>query len=70
MIAVPLGLITFSEIGYILGVAVIIFGVAAVWQNPFIGFSQKFLWIFTILLLNWVGLLIYYYLFYIRPGKK
>lgn len=60
--------ITFSEIGYIAGIAVVIFGVTAVWQNPFIGMTQKFLWIFTILLLNWIGLLIYYYYFYIR-GK-
>lgn len=60
--------IAFSEIGYIIGIAVLIFGITAVWQNPFINLGQKILWIATILLLNWIGLLLYYYKFYIK-GK-
>lgn len=64
----PLCLIAISEIGYIIAVAVVIFGVTAVWQNPFISLGQKILWILTILFLNWIGLLIYYYTFYMK-GK-
>lgn len=60
--------IAFSEIGYIIGIAVLVFGITAVWQNPFINLGQKILWIATILLLNWIGLLLYYYKFYIK-GK-
>lgn len=62
-------LISIPEIGYIVGIAVIIFGVTAVWQNPFINLGQKIMWIVTILLLNWIGLLIYYYTFYMK-GKE
>ncbi len=63
-----LGWIAFSEIGYILGIAVLVFGITAVWQNPFITLWQKIAWITTILLLNWIGLLLYYYTFYMK-GK-
>ncbi|MCC8171483.1 MAG: hypothetical protein LIP00_06790 [Parabacteroides sp.] len=63
-----LGWIAFSEIGYIIGIAVLLFGITAVWQNPFITRWQKMAWIATILLLNWIGLLLYYYTFYMK-GK-
>ena len=59
-------LITLPELGYIIGIAVIIFGCTAVFQNPFISRGQKILWVLTILVLNWVGLLWYYYTFYWR----
>lgn len=62
-------LIGLPEIGYIVGIAVIIFGITAVRQNPFISFGQKALWILTILVLNWIGLLLYYYVFYIKKGN-
>ncbi len=68
MTLTPFCLIAISEIGYIIAVAVVIFGVTAVWQNPFISFVQKILWILMILFLNWIGLLIYYYTFYMK-GK-
>ncbi len=64
-----LGLIGLPEIGFIVGVAVIIFGCTAVMQNPFIGAGQKMLWIVTILVLNWIGLLWYYYVFYIKDKE-
>ena len=63
-------LITLSEIGYIISIAVILFGCTAVMQNPFIKTGQKILWIITILALNWLGLLWYYYIYYIRENKK
>lgn len=66
MTLTPFCLISLPEIGYIVGIAVIIFGVTAVWQNPFINLGQKIVWILTILLLNWIGLLIYYYTFYMK----
>ncbi len=58
------------EMGFIVGVAVILFGCKAVSQNPFISRGQKALWMLTIIVLNWVGLLWYYYLFYIKDNKK
>ena len=63
-------LITLSEIGYIISIAVILFGCTAVMQNPFIKTGQKILWIITILALNWLGLLWYYYIYYIRENKR
>lgn len=63
-------MISLPEIGYIIGVAVILFGCTAVFQNPFISTGQKVLWILTILVLNWVGLLWYYYTYYIKDNKK
>ena len=65
----PLCFIGLIEVGFIVGVATLIFGITAVYQNPFIGLRQKVLWIATILLLNWVGLLFYYYTFYMKDKK-
>ncbi len=59
-------LIGLPEVGYIVGITVIIIGITAVRQNPFLSKGQKLLWILTILLLNWIGLLWYYYMYYIR----
>lgn len=58
--------ISLPEIGCIIGIAVIIFGITAVRQNPFINRGQKILWILTIIVLNWIGLLLYYYTYYIK----
>ena len=44
--------ISLPEIGYIVGIAVILFGCKAVSQNPFISKKQKILWMLTILFLN------------------
>ena len=61
-------LIGLPEVGYIVGITVIIIGITAVRQNPFLSKGQKALWILTILVLNWIGLLWYYYVYYIK-GK-
>lgn len=61
-----LGLISMPEIGYIIGITVILFGCTAVMQNPFISTGKKVLWVLTILLLNWIGLLWYYYTYYMK----
>ena len=58
--------ISLPEIGYIVGIAVILFGCKAVSQNPFISKKQKILWMLTILFLNRIGLLWYYYTFYMK----
>ena len=58
--------ISLPEIGHIVGIAVILFGCKAVSQNPFISKKQKILWMLTILFLNWIGLLWYYYTFYMK----
>ncbi len=63
-------MISFPEIGFIVSVGVIIFGWTAVMQNPFISKGQKILWILTILVLNWIGLLWYYYTFYIKNNDN
>lgn len=63
-------MIGLPEIGYILGIAVLLFGFTAVMQNPFISTAQKILWILTILVLNWIGLLWYYYTYYMKNNKK
>jgi len=65
----PLALIGLPEIGYIIAIASVIFGVTAVLQNPFISKGQKGLWILTILALNWIGLLWYYYVFYFKDKQ-
>jgi len=58
------------EIGVIISVAVILFGTRAVMQNPFITKKQKTLWVLTIIILNWIGLLWYYYTFYIKDNNE
>ena len=64
-------LIGLPEVGYIAGIAVLIFGITAVRQNPFISRGQKILWILTIVVLNWIGLLLYYYcLLYTSPSPR
>lgn len=59
-------MISLPEMGYVVGIAVILFGCKAVTQNPFISKQQKFLWILTIIFLNWIGLLWYYYTYYMK----
>ena len=49
-----------------IGIAVILFGCKAVSQNPFISKKQKILWMLTIVFFNWIGLLWYYYTFYMK----
>ena len=61
-------LIGLPEVGYIAGIVVLIFGITAVRQNPFISRGQKILWILTIVVLNWIGLLLYYYTYYIKKN--
>lgn len=68
MIPHTLCMISLPEIGVIAGIAVVLFGLKAVSQNPFISRGQKMLWMLTILVLNWVGLLWYYYVYYMK-GK-
>ncbi len=58
------------EIGTIIGIAVILFGCKAVSQNPFISKKQKLLWMLTIIVLNWIGLLWYYYIYYMRNNEE
>lgn len=64
-----LTLINLPEFGVIAGVAVVLFGCKAVSQNPFISRRQKLLWMLTIVLLNWIGLLWYYYIYYMRDNN-
>lgn len=64
-----LTLISLPEFGVIAGVAVVLFGCKAVSQNPFISRRQKLLWMLTIVLLNWIGLLWYYYIYYLRDSN-
>ena len=66
MIPLIIALIGLPEIGWIVGVAVILFGCKAVSRNPFISRGQKILWMLTIVALNWIGLLWYYYTFYMK----
>lgn len=65
-----LAFIGIPELGMIAGIAVILFGCKAVSQNPFIDRKQKLLWMLTIVVLNWIGLLWYYYVFYIRNNEE
>lgn len=69
MIPQTICMIGLPEIGYIVGIAVILFGVKAVSQNPFISRGQKILWMLTIVFLNWIGLLWYYYTFYMKDKE-
>ena len=62
-------LIGLPELGFIVSVAVILFGCTAVIQNPFISGGKKLLWILTIVFLNWIGLLWYYYVYYIKDKE-
>ena len=62
-------MISLPELGVIASVAVILFGIKAVSQNPFISRGQKILWMLTIIVLNWIGLLWYYYVYYLK-GKE
>lgn len=63
-------LIGLPEIGFIISVAVILFGCTAVMQNPFITKGKKFMWILTIVFLNWIGLLLYYYTYYMKDSNS
>lgn len=65
-----LAFIGIPELGMIADIAVILFGCKAVSQNPFIDRKQKLLWMLTIVVLNWVGLLWYYYVFYMRNNEE
>lgn len=65
-----LAFIGIPELGMIAGIAVILFGCKAVSQNPFIDRKQKLLWMLTIVVLNWVGLLWYYYVFYMGNNEE
>ena len=70
MITSILAFIGLLEIGTIIGIAVILFGCKAVSQNPFISTKQKLLWMLTIIVLNWIGLLWYYYIYYMRNNEE
>ena len=65
-----LAFIGIPDLGMIAGIAVILFGCKAVSQNPFIDRKQKLLWMLTIVVLNWIGLLWYYYVFYMRNNEE
>ena len=65
-----LAFIGIPELGMKAGIAVILFGCKAVSQNPFIDRKQKLLWMLTIVVLNWIGLLWYYYVFYMRNNEE
>lgn len=65
-----LAFIGIPELGMIAGIAVILFGCKVVSQNPFIDRKQKLLWMLTIVVLNWIGLLWYYYVFYMRNNEE
>ncbi len=66
MVATILCRIGLGELGLIISVAVLLFGCTAVIQNPMLNRKQKVLWFATILVLNWIGLLFYYYMFYVK----
>lgn len=59
-------MISLPELGVIVWVAVLLFGCKAVSQNPMLTKGQKILWIGTIVILSWIGLLWYYYVFYMK----
>ena len=59
-------LISLPEAGVIVGLAVILLGRKSVTQNPFISRGQKIVWILIIIVLNWIGLLWYYYTYYMK----
>ena len=60
-------LISLPEAGIIVGIAVIsaIFAQPDI-TNPFISRGQKIVWILIIIVLNWIGLLWYYYTYYMK----
>jgi|GEM_PF-53533 hypothetical protein len=58
------------ELGVIVSVAVLLFGGTAVMQNPMLTGKQKILWMLTIIVLNWIGLLWYYYTFYMKDKEE
>ena len=70
MFSPVLAFIGIPELGMIAGIAVILFGCKAVSQNPFIDRKQKLLWMLTIVVLNWIGLLWYYYVFYMKNNEE
>lgn len=59
-------LIGLPEVGFIIYIAILLFGIKAVSQNPNLNRKQKGLWILTIIILSWIGLLWYYYVYYIK----
>ena len=64
-------LIGLPEVGYIAGIAVLIFGITAVRQNPFISRGQKILWILTLVVLDWIACCCIYYTYPLRrSGMK
>lgn len=63
-------MIGLPEFGVIVWIAVLLFGVKAVSQNPAISRGQKALWILTLIVFNWVGLLWYYYMFYVKDKEE
>lgn len=62
-------MISLPETGLILWIAVLLFGCKAVSQNPMLTKKQKTVWIITIAILSWIGLLWYYYVFYMKDEK-
>lgn len=62
-------MISLPEIGFIVAIVSIYLGVTAVLQNPFLPVAKKILWIILILLTNWIGLLIYYFTFYMKKSN-
>ncbi len=58
------------ELGVILWITILLFGIKAVSQNPVITRTQKIVWMLTIFVLNWIGLLWYYYIFYMNDKKE
>lgn len=62
-------MISFTEIGFIVAIVSIYLGVTAVLQNPFLPVVKKILWIVLILLTNWIGLLVYYFTFYVKKSN-
>lgn len=59
-------LMSLPKAGFIIYIAILLFGIKAVSQNPILSHRQKAFWILTIIILNWLGLLWYYYVFYIK----
>lgn len=70
MVAWIINMISLPEFGIIAGIAVILFGCKAISQNPILTKKQKTVWIATVIVLNWIGLLWYYYMFYVKPDKS
>lgn len=64
-----INMVSLPEAGVILSIAVILFGCKAVSQNPVLTKKQKILWMITIVFLNWIGILWYYYIFYVKDDR-